>query len=120
MSHLAQIPLESYLLAQQAAPIACLVCDHENCCSAARCRNCSAPMALAHQTQSIKKRPHMIAVIGATETPGSVGRTIVWNLISSSFGGTIYPVNPKRASILGISRHSIRGRGEEENGGVPD
>src|SRR5215212_7800094 len=49
--------------------------------------------------------PKSVAVIGATETPGSVGRTMVWNLISSSFGGTIYPVNPKRASILGIKAY---------------
>ncbi|MBN2115004.1 MAG: bifunctional acetate--CoA ligase family protein/GNAT family N-acetyltransferase [Anaerolineales bacterium] len=49
--------------------------------------------------------PKSVAVIGATETIGSVGRTIVWNLISSSFGGTIYPVNPKRASILGIKAY---------------
>jgi acetyltransferase len=49
--------------------------------------------------------PKSVAVIGATETPGSVGRTIVWNLISSSFGGTIYPVNPKRPSILGIKAY---------------
>jgi acetyltransferase len=49
--------------------------------------------------------PKSVAVIGATETIGSVGRTIIWNLISSSFGGTIYPVNPKRASILGIKAY---------------
>src|SRR6185436_19994981 len=49
--------------------------------------------------------PKSVAVIGATETQGSVGRTIVWNLISSSFGGTIYPVNPKRPSILGIKAY---------------
>ena len=49
--------------------------------------------------------PKSVAVIGATETPGSVGRTIVWNLMSSTFGGTIYPVNPKRASILGIKAY---------------
>ncbi len=49
--------------------------------------------------------PKSVAVIGATETIGSVGRTIVWNLISSSFGGTIYPVNPKRPSILGIKAY---------------
>src|SRR6266498_5523844 len=49
--------------------------------------------------------PKSVAVIGATETVGSVGRTIVWNLISSSFGGTIYPVNPKRPSILGIKAY---------------
>lgn len=77
MTHLVQIPLESYLLAQQAAPIACLVCDHENCCSAARCRNCSAPMALAHQTQSVKTRPHLIAVIGAS----GAGKTVYLGLL---------------------------------------
>jgi acetyltransferase len=49
--------------------------------------------------------PKSVAVIGATETPGSVGRTILWNLISSSFGGTIYPVNPKRPSVLGIKAY---------------
>ena len=49
--------------------------------------------------------PKSVAVIGATETPGSVGRTIVWNLMSSTFGGTIYPVNPKRTSILGIKAY---------------
>ena len=46
--------------------------------------------------------PKTVAVIGATEKAGSVGRTVVWNLISSPFGGTVYPVNPKRANILGI------------------
>ena len=49
--------------------------------------------------------PKSVAVIGATETIGSVGRTLVWNLMSSSFGGTIYPVNPKRPSILGIKAY---------------
>jgi acetyltransferase len=47
-------------------------------------------------------RPRSVAVIGATETPGSVGRTLLHNLISSPFGGTVYPVNPKRDSVLGI------------------
>lgn len=46
--------------------------------------------------------PQSVAVIGASEREGSVGRTILWNLISTPFGGTVYPVNPKRNSILGI------------------
>jgi acetyltransferase len=50
-------------------------------------------------------RPRSVAVVGATEREGSVGRTIVWNLMSSSFGGIIYPVNPKRGSILGIKAY---------------
>ena len=49
--------------------------------------------------------PRTVAVIGATETPGSVGRTLLHNLISTPFGGTIYPVNPKRANVLGIKAH---------------
>ncbi|GAB4458464.1 MAG: bifunctional acetate--CoA ligase family protein/GNAT family N-acetyltransferase [Armatimonadaceae bacterium] len=47
-------------------------------------------------------KPRSVAVIGATETEGSVGRTLVTNLISSPFGGVVYPVNPKRPSVLGI------------------
>jgi acetyltransferase len=51
-------------------------------------------------------RPSTVAVIGATETPGSVGRTILWNLVSSPFGGTVFPVNPKRPSVLGIKAYA--------------
>jgi len=47
-------------------------------------------------------KPKSVAVIGATEREGHVGRSVLWNLISSPFGGTVYPVNAKRASILGI------------------
>lgn len=47
-------------------------------------------------------QPRNIAVIGATEAAGSVGRTVLWNLISNPFGGTVFPVNPKRSSVLGI------------------
>ena len=46
--------------------------------------------------------PRNVAVIGASETEGSVGRTLLWNLISNPFGGTVYPVNPRRSSVLGI------------------
>jgi acetyltransferase len=49
--------------------------------------------------------PRNIAVIGATEAAGSAGRTVLWNLVSSPFGGTVFPVNPKRASILGIKAY---------------
>lgn len=47
-------------------------------------------------------KPQSVAVIGATEKEGSVGRTIIWNLISNPFGGTVYPVNPNRPNVLGI------------------
>src|SRR5687768_514479 len=49
--------------------------------------------------------PRNVAVIGATETPNSVGRTLLWNLVSNPFGGTVFPVNPKRPSVLGIKAY---------------
>ncbi len=50
--------------------------------------------------------PKTLAVIGATERPGSVGRTLLWNLLSSSFGGTIFPVHPTRAHVLGVKAYA--------------
>jgi len=53
--------------------------------------------------------PHSVAVIGATDRPGSVGRAVLWSLVSSPFGGTVYPVSDKRASVLGIKAYkSVR------------
>src|SRR5512133_3144072 len=49
--------------------------------------------------------PKSVAVVGATEKAGSVGRTLLWNLISNPFGGTVFPVNPHRASVLGIQAY---------------
>jgi acetyltransferase len=43
--------------------------------------------------------PRSVAVIGATETPGSVGRAVMENL--RGFNGPVFPVNPKRTTILG-------------------
>jgi acetyltransferase len=51
---------------------------------------------------SVFFQPRTVAVIGATEAPGSVGRTVLWNLMSNPFGGTVFPVNPKRTSVLGV------------------
>lgn len=49
--------------------------------------------------------PKTVAVVGATENQGSVGRTLLWNLVTSPFGGTVYPVNPKRPSVLGVKAY---------------
>src|SRR5208283_3734664 len=53
--------------------------------------------------------PESVAVIGASERPGSVGRSVLWNLLSSPFGGTVFPVNSKRTNVLGIKAYpSVR------------
>lgn len=54
-------------------------------------------------------KPESIAIIGATEREGSVGRAVVSNLRAASFRGKIYPVNPQHANILGMPSYpSIR------------
>ena len=49
--------------------------------------------------------PRSVAVVGATERPGSVGRAVLWNLLSNPFGGTVFPVNSKRPNVLGIKAY---------------
>jgi len=63
--------------------------------------------AIPKQLPSLDKifKPNNVAVIGATEKEGSVGRTILKNLITNPFGGTIFPVNPKRPNVLGIQAY---------------
>ncbi|MGA8491181.1 MAG: bifunctional acetate--CoA ligase family protein/GNAT family N-acetyltransferase [Terriglobales bacterium] len=48
-------------------------------------------------------KPDSVAVIGATEREGSVGRAIVSNLQIPAFRSQIYPVNPQHSSVLGIT-----------------
>ena len=44
-------------------------------------------------------RPKVVAVIGASEKPGGVGRALLENL--GTFTGTLYPVNATRDEVLG-------------------
>ena len=49
--------------------------------------------------------PQRVAVIGASERPGSIGRAVLWSLVSSPFGGTVFPISDKRTSVLGIKAY---------------
>src|SRR5215467_14984551 len=46
--------------------------------------------------------PRSVAVIGATDRPGTVGRSLVANLVESQFPLKIYPVNPSHLEVAGI------------------
>ncbi len=50
--------------------------------------------------------PKRIAVVGASEKPGSVGRSVFWNLESSGYKGRVHPINPRRATVLGVPAFS--------------
>ena len=53
--------------------------------------------------------PSSVAVIGATSRPGTVGRSILENLLHGKFQGKVYAVNAKHPEVLGIKTYaSIR------------
>lgn len=45
--------------------------------------------------------PKSIAIIGASETPGSVGATLVRNVIDGGFKGKLFFVNPRHDTVFG-------------------
>jgi acyl-CoA synthetase (NDP forming) len=47
-------------------------------------------------------RPRSIAVLGATERAGTVGRTAVENLLEGGFDGALFAVNPRYESVCGV------------------
>ncbi|MFU8839066.1 MAG: acetate--CoA ligase family protein, partial [Thiohalomonadaceae bacterium] len=47
--------------------------------------------------------PKSIAVFGASDRPNAVGTLVFKNLIASGFHGDLYPVNPKRESLQGLT-----------------
>src|SRR6202021_3341096 len=49
--------------------------------------------------------PDSVAVIGATERPGTVGRTVLSNLIESRFRSRVYAVNPSHSEVLGLKTY---------------
>lgn len=49
--------------------------------------------------------PKSVAVIGATTKKGTVGHSIIYNVLKQGFKGPIYPINPKRKSILGLKAY---------------
>ncbi len=46
--------------------------------------------------------PQSVALIGATDKEGSVGRTMLERLRIPAFRGRIYPVHPTRPEVLGL------------------
>ena len=50
--------------------------------------------------------PASVAIIGASERAGSVGATVLRNVLAGGFKGRVYAVNPKHASLAGMECHA--------------
>ena len=94
------------------APLFCPIRSYTNACSRLRRvafqqqgygtlqRGATAPSPLR-----LSSRPGRSPSSARPRTPAASGAPSLWNLISSPFGGTVFPVNPKRPSVLGIKAY---------------
>ncbi len=92
------VPLESARLVEYAVPIPCYICEGENTFDAEFCRNCYAPMALAHQANSQKLYPRMLATVGAS----GAGKTVFLGMLMDMLSR-----QPKRLQMLARGAFSI-------------
>jgi len=58
-------------------------------------------------TENLDKifNPKRIAVIGASDEEGSVGAKLIRNLVGVGYTGVVYPVNPFRPTVQGITAY---------------
>jgi len=47
--------------------------------------------------------PRSIALVGASDKPGSISALVLANLLASGFTGPVYPVNPRHRLIQGVT-----------------
>ncbi|MBV9724495.1 MAG: acetate--CoA ligase family protein, partial [Gammaproteobacteria bacterium] len=50
--------------------------------------------------------PQSLAVIGASDSPGSIGATVMRNLMSGGFRGPVWPVNLRRQTVAGVRAYA--------------
>src|SRR5512136_435399 len=50
-------------------------------------------------------KPRSIAIVGATNREGSVGRALFANVLMNGYTGVVYPVNMRAKSVLGVKAY---------------
>lgn len=57
--------------------------------------------------------PAAIAVVGASDRPGSIGRALMENLAAGGYQGRVYPINVKKTEVMGQKAYpSLSGVGQ--------
>ena len=74
--------MDSFRLAQYAVETPCYVCGGGNNFDAELCRHCFAPMQLAHQANSEKNAPQMVATLGTADAGKTVYLGMLMDMLS--------------------------------------
>ncbi|HEX7380024.1 MAG TPA: hypothetical protein VF278_23075 [Pirellulales bacterium] len=91
-------PLDSLRLLQNSNLMPCYVCGAGNTYDMELCRDCFAPMALAHQSATQKVSPHLIASLGSA----SAGKTVYLGMLIDMLSR-----QPDRLQLLARGAFSI-------------
>jgi hypothetical protein len=91
--------MDSYRLAHYSVQVPCYVCDGGNSFDAEYCRHCLAPMALAHQSNSQKVRPQMVAVLGMS----GAGKTVYLGMLMDMLSKQTKPLQILARGAFSIS-----------------
>lgn len=94
----ARQPLDSLRLLQNSNLMPCYLCGSGNTYDMELCRDCFAPMALAHQAATQKVSPHLIAALGS----GSAGKTVYLGMLIDMLSR-----QPDRMQLLARGAFSI-------------
>jgi acetyltransferase len=54
--------------------------------------------------------PDSVAVVGGSDREGSVGATVMRNLLAGGFSGPVWPVNPRHATVAGVRAYASAGQ----------
>ena len=87
MNQSCDLPLDSYRLAHYSVQVECYVCEGGNTFDAELCRHCQAPMALAHQANSQKVQPGLVAVLGTSGAGKTVYLGMLMDMLSRRTAG---------------------------------
>lgn len=94
----AQQPLDSLRAIQLANQAACYICGAGNSYDIELCRECFAPMALAHQAASQKVSPNLIAALGSS----AAGKTVYLGMLMDMLSR-----QPERLQLLARGAFSV-------------
>ncbi len=61
---------------------------------------------MTHATLARLLNPTVVAVIGASDDPSRIGGKPIAYMLKQGYGGRILPVNPKRATVQGLTSYS--------------
>ncbi|QDU58776.1 TRAFAC clade GTPase domain-containing protein [Aeoliella mucimassa] len=101
MPTLSRLPIDTYLLAGQAAPLACAICNHENRVSAEHCHICAAPLSISRINADLKRPAQLIGCVGASNTGKTTYLGMLMDMLMRDSGSL-------KATLLGPQSISLQ------------